>query len=56
MLAPATKAGFFGRVFGGERGLPRGLRGAALLLRGYVDVEGALDPASGLDLVWGKPG
>jgi hypothetical protein len=35
--------------------IPRALRGAALLLRGYRSIGGGVDPRSGLDLVWGEP-
>lgn len=35
--------------------IPRAVRGAALLLRGYRAIGGGVDPHSGLDLVWGEP-
>jgi hypothetical protein len=54
-VAPAiAKPGIFARLTGGETRLPRAVRGAALLLRGYRAIEGALDPASGLDLAWAR--
>ena len=34
--------------------VPRSVRGAALLLRGYRHVGGGVDPASGLDLAWAE--
>lgn len=44
----------FGRLFGVRpETVPRAARGAALLLAGYRDIGGAIDPATGLDLVWG---
>ena len=44
------------RLFGASSGhVPRGVRGAALLLAGYVEIGGAVDPVSGLDLAWGLP-
>ena len=56
VVAPtASASGFFSRLLGaGERTLPRALRGAALLLKGYRAIGGGVDPTSGLDLVWGE--
>ena len=57
VVAPeALAGGFFSRLIGGERPLSRAVRGAALLLRGYFAIAGGVDPASGLDLVWGEAG
>lgn len=54
-VAPAiAKPGIFARLTGGETRVPRAVRGSALLLRGYTDIGGALDPASGLDLAWAR--
>lgn len=47
-----AERGFFARVLGRETRVRRAVRGSALLLRGYRDVGGGLDPASGLDLCW----
>ncbi|MGZ3420018.1 MAG: hypothetical protein ACXWUG_09600 [Polyangiales bacterium] len=54
-VAPSVaKPGLFARLTGGETKIPRAVRGSALLLRGYRDVAGGLDPASGLDLAWAR--
>ncbi len=42
------------RIFGGRRArVDRGVRGSALLARGYVELGAAVDGATGQDLVWG---
>ncbi len=44
----------WGRLFGlGRSKVARVLRCGALLVRGYVDIGAALDPATGSDIVWG---
>jgi hypothetical protein len=54
-VAPAiAKPGIFARLTGGETRLPRAVRGSALLLRGYREIEGALQPARGRDLAWAR--
>jgi hypothetical protein len=54
-IAPAApRDGFFARLVGGERPLPRAIRGAALLLKGYGMIGGGIDPVSALDLAWGE--
>jgi hypothetical protein len=50
----ATEGGFLSRVLGRELRVPRAVRGSALLLRGYRRIGGGVDPASGLDLCWGR--
>jgi hypothetical protein len=50
----AGEAGLFSRLLGREVRVPRAVRGSALLLAGYRNVCGALDPASGLDLCWAE--
>ncbi|GAC1598362.1 MAG: hypothetical protein NVS3B20_20660 [Polyangiales bacterium] len=56
IVAPkGHRGGFLSRVFGRDRSVPRPVRGAALLLKGYSDIAGGVDPDSGLDLVWGRP-
>ncbi len=52
--ARPTALGRFGRIFGVRPDtIPRSVRGTALLLAGYRDIGGAVDAATGLDLVWG---
>jgi hypothetical protein len=42
------------RLFGlGRPKVARALRCGALLVRGYVNIGGALDPATGSDIAWG---
>ena len=47
-----ASAGFFSKIFGNAHEIPRAVRGSALLQRGYGSIEGGVDPASGLDLIW----
>lgn len=55
MIGPiAGESGLLSRVFGREVRVPRAVRGSALLLAGYRNVGGAVDPASGLDLCWAE--
>lgn len=51
----ACESGLFSRLLGRAVRVPRAVRGSALLLAGYRNVCGAVDPASGLDLCWGEP-
>jgi hypothetical protein len=50
----AGESGLFSRLLGREVRVPRAVRGSALLLAGYRNIAGAIDPASGLDLCWGE--
>jgi hypothetical protein len=55
VISPALpREGFFARLVGSERTLPRALRGSALLLKGFGHIGAGIDPASGLDLIWGE--
>jgi hypothetical protein len=47
-------AGLLSKIFGRSDEIPRAVRGSALLSRGYGSIEGGVDPASGLDLIWGS--
>lgn len=49
-----TTTSLFARIVGRTFALPRAVRGAALLLRGYREVGGGIDPATGFDLIWGR--
>ena len=51
----APSSGFFGALgaFGGRK-LDRATRAGALLARGYVDLGAEVDPASQLDVVFGR--
>ena len=43
-----------GRYFAARRApIPRAVRATALLARGFVRIGAAIDPVSGMDLVWG---
>ena len=46
--------GLLARLLDRPARVPRAVRGSALLLRGYRDVQGGLDPVSGLDLCWAR--
>ena len=48
-----SRGGFLSKLFGRGEGLPRAVRGSALLLRGFASIAGGVDPSSGLDLCWG---
>lgn len=50
----AGEPGLMSRLLGREVRIPRAVRGSALLLAGYRNVAGAIDPASGLDLCWAE--
>lgn len=50
----AGSTGVFSRLLGREIRVPRAVRGSALLIAGYRNIGGAVDPASGLDLCWGE--
>jgi hypothetical protein len=50
----AGETGLMSRLLGREVRIPRAIRGSALLLAGYRNIGGAIDPASGLDLCWGE--
>lgn len=52
----AAETGFLSRILGRERHVPRAVRGAALLLRGYRAIAGGVDPKSELDLCWAWAG
>ncbi len=56
VVAPvAPRAGLLARLsLRRAEPIPRSVRGAALLLRGYRHIGGGVDPESGLDLVWGE--
>ena len=55
VLSPnLPREGFFARLVGGEHSLPRGLRGSALLLKGFGHIGAGIDPVTGLDLIWGE--
>ena len=49
----ATSGGIFARLRRPPRAA-RALRGSALLVRGFVAIGAGVDPASGLDLTWGR--
>ena len=50
--AQIATGGFFSKIFGRSEDVPRAVRGSALLSKGYRSIEGGVDPASGLDLIW----
>ena len=55
VVAPTVpRDGFLARLLPSEPILPRGVRGSALLLKGYTGVGGGVDLRSRLDLVWGS--
>jgi hypothetical protein len=54
VLGAAPARGWLSRLRGRAPELPRGVRGAALLLAGYRAIGGGIDRASGLDWVWGR--
>lgn len=51
-IAGAT--GLMSRLLGREVRIARAVRGSALLLAGYRNIAGAIDPQSGLDLCWAE--
>ena len=54
VIAPSVgETGLFSRLLGREQRIARAVRGSALLLAGYRNIGGGVDPASGLDLCWG---
>jgi hypothetical protein len=44
--------GFLSKIFGRSDDIARAVRGSALLSKGFASIEGGVDPASGLDLIW----
>lgn len=47
--------GILGRLFGGgTTAVNRAARCAALVARGYVDVGAGIDPATKIDIAWGR--
>jgi hypothetical protein len=54
ILPGEVPQGLAARIFGRVQRVPRAVRGAALLLRGYRAIAGGVDPASGIDLCWGE--
>jgi hypothetical protein len=48
------ESGLFSRLLGREVRIARAVRGSALLLAGYRNIGGGVDPVSGLDLCWGE--
>lgn len=53
----ASSRSFAGRLFATlarTQGIPRVVRCTALLLRGYDEVGGGLDPETSADLAWGR--
>ena len=45
--------GLFGRLLRPRGRIARAVRASALLVRGYVDIGGGLDPSTRQDLAWG---